>query len=615
MLLTRLKARGFRSLCDVEISFGRLTLLIGGNDAGKSSILDLLEIVLQDGEPDEDDYLRLRGEKPFETIEVILEFQVDPRNAKEARRYVHDEILRIRKVYTLDGAETFYWDRFPEDKRLRHDDFEKSLTAAQQEDLVKAFDPSAVDELSNKQERADWLRQCAKNAPQTAGWKKAPRGWGTFLPRFYRYSTMDYDDPSAYVFNTLQQVFRGVLYEDDESQRLVADLREVKSRAEGAINEKVAELLSYIRRYSREVQDISYEPIVDFSRGLRQGQFQINDGRGFHYLAKTGDGTKRRMFLATLDWDRDVTLKQATERGPVPPSIRGYDEPDTNLDYRAQRTMCRAISKIVDDERTRTQVILCTHSPPVINRMPAQDIRLLRLCNGCTEVEELQTSGDDEVEAFLRESARELGITNTLIFYERCFILIEGETEDNALPILYRKLYRHSLLEDGIRPVNLKGNGAAKEFLRLLSHNRQELTIVFLDGDTRDSNEARLTEETLEDAGFEASFIRERVRYVGDREFEDAFADEVIARCLQNKWPKAEGEWTPEEVSTVRQLDKKFSDALWDDLVCQSTAETLRSSWSKPVFGKELARCCRADEIPEAINDLFETARQIAQCD
>ncbi|MGD2159376.1 MAG: hypothetical protein PVG32_21040, partial [Anaerolineales bacterium] len=227
-------------------------------------------------------------------------------------------------------------------------------------------------------------------------------------------------------------------------------------------------------------------------------------------------------------------------------------------------------------------------------------------------VEKLKTDDDPEVETFLRESARELGITNTLMFYERAFILIEGDSEENALPILYRKIYEHSLLEDGIRLINVKGNGAFKEFLRLFNLNRKELTIVFIDSDARNTDVAKLTEKTLRLAGFDDGFIDKRLQYIGDQEFEDAFSNKNIARCLQKKWTKSEGEWGPKDIEPLRSKDIKFSVALWEDLVSQQTKEELRSDWKKPDFAIELARCCNRDEIPEAIRSLFKLAREVA---
>lgn len=613
---TKLEVRGFRSLERVEVNFDRLTMLIGGNDTGKSSILDLLDIVLNNNKPDDNDFHCPPGGQACDTIEGILEFRLDADRDTAALEHAMGDSLRIRKVYTPTSAETFYWGEHPADKRLAQD-FEK-MSAEDQKELIREFDPLALDNLTNKPQRAAWLREYAAIAPQTQEWIPAPSRWGSFLPRFERYSTMDYDAPENMILKTLRQVYEGVVYEEKEEKgeiirQPVKALRDIQAEVEAKIHSKVKELLDYIKRYNDRVRNISFDPTIDFSGGLRAGQFQIDDGRGLIYLAKTGDGTKRRMFIATLDWDREVTLEQAAEDSALPFIIRGYDEPDTNLDYEAQRTMYQAISSIVQAENARIQAILCTHSPRMIDRAPAQSVRLLRLSGGCTSIEQLETDGDPEVEQFLCELARELGITNTLMFYERCFVLVEGETEENVLPILYRKICEHSLVEDGIRIINVKSNGAVKEFLRLLSRNRQELTVVFVDSDSRNTQEVRLTEETLRYAGFGDDFIDERLLYVGDQEFEDAFSDAVISRCLQARWPKSEGSWTPDDIAPLREEDKKFSEAL-RKLVWEHTTED-EPKWSKPVFGKELAQCCNGDEIPQAIHNLFKTARAVAGCD
>lgn len=614
MRLTKLEVRGFRSLERVEVNFDQLTMLIGGNDTGKSSILDLLDVVLNNKRPDDDDFYCSPKGQTCDTIEVILQFRLDADRDTAALEHAMGDSLRIRKVYTPTSAETFYWGEHPADERLAQD-FEK-MSAVDQKELIREFDPLALDNLTNKSQRAAWLCEYAATAPQTQEWIPTPSRWGSFLPRFERYSTMDYNDPSNMIIQTLRQVYEGVVYEEKEQDGVIIrqpirPLREIQTEVEAKIHSKVRELLEYIKRYNDRVRDISFDPTIDFSDGLRAGQFQIDDGRGLIYLAKTGDGTKRRMFIATLDWDREVTLEQAAEDSALPSIIRGYDEPDTNLDYEAQRTMYRAISSIVQAENARIQAILCTHSPRMIDRAPTQSIRLLRLSGGCTSIEQLETDGDPGVEQFLCELARELGITNALMFYERCFVLVEGETEENALPILYRKIYRHSLLEDGICIINVKSNGAVKEFLRLLSRNRQELTVVFVDSDSQDTQEARLTEETLRYAGFNDDFIGKRMLYIGTQEFEDAFSDVVIARCLQARWAKSEEGWVPGDIAPLREEDK-FSKAL-EKLVWDQAEDP--ADWRKPIFGKELAQCCNADEIPQAIRGLFEIARAVAGSD
>lgn len=321
MRLIKLEVRGFRSLGQVEVNFDRLTMLIGGNDTGKSSILDLLDIVLNNQKPDDDDFHCPPGGQACDTIEVILEFHLDVDRDADAREYAVGDRLRVLKVYTSTSAETFYWGEHPADDRLAQD-FEKML-AKDQKELIKELDPLALDDLTNKSQRAAWLREYAATAPQAQEWISVPSRWGSFLPRFERYSTMDYNAPESMILQTLRQVYEGVVYEEKEQDGVVVrqpvePLRDIQTEVKAKIDRKVKELLDYIKRYNDRVWNISFDPVFDFSGGLRAGgQFQIDDGRGLRYLSKTGDGTKRRMFIATLDWDREVTLEQTAESSVV----------------------------------------------------------------------------------------------------------------------------------------------------------------------------------------------------------------------------------------------------------------------------------------------------------
>ena len=56
MKLKEVRIRNFRCYKDeVSITFDDLTALVGRNDAGKSTIMDALDIFLNDGSPDKDD--------------------------------------------------------------------------------------------------------------------------------------------------------------------------------------------------------------------------------------------------------------------------------------------------------------------------------------------------------------------------------------------------------------------------------------------------------------------------------------------------------------------------------------------------------------------------------
>ena len=77
MLLTELQVRGFRSLEDVQVSFDRLTVLIGENDSGKSSVLDVLALCLSNSRPDSSDFYCDDEQKAVDEITSVLAFCLD----------------------------------------------------------------------------------------------------------------------------------------------------------------------------------------------------------------------------------------------------------------------------------------------------------------------------------------------------------------------------------------------------------------------------------------------------------------------------------------------------------------------------------------------------------
>jgi hypothetical protein len=196
MYLIRLKVQGYRSLYEepplhdgrvatdvpatfddapgVEIRLDRLTVLIGCNDTGKSSVLDLIDIVLNRGQPDVDDFHRplsaVAGHEanlvsqPVDTIEVHLEFQVEGERDADVNTFAVDGLLLLRIVYTPVGVETHYLGPTPVDQRLGQE-FDK-MKAHDQIELIRDLDATALDGLSNIPQRAQWLENFSNAAPR-----------------------------------------------------------------------------------------------------------------------------------------------------------------------------------------------------------------------------------------------------------------------------------------------------------------------------------------------------------------------------------------------------------------------------------------------------------------
>lgn len=611
--LVEAQIEGFRCLRDVRIDFEDLTVLIGENDAGKSSVLDALDLLFSGDAPDLEDYFQSPDGSQAEEISVSV--VLEGAQVSDDNEYlVHGGKVSLKGAWNkLTGDRSyFYRGERPKDSRLSHEHLSE-LNAGEQKDLIRELDPSVGDdEISNQAKRDAWLNEYRTTAKKMVDWIPLSRGLPTDIPRMERYSALDYTSPGTVIFKTIRQLYEDMLYEQDEGdsgpKKIIPDLKRVQDRARREIEEKIKELAENIERYDDRVRNLRYDPVFDFPGSLKQGEFHIDAGRGAHPLDKVGDGTKRRMFMAVSEWDREVVLESAEKSSRGRTVIRGYDEPDTSLHYEAQRIVYQSISHLTRAPESNIQAVICTHSLTLIDRAPARSIRLLQLNNkGETRIDQLDVSNDPDVETFLAELANHIGITNSIMFYERCYLMVEGETELVCLPILYKKLYGRSLLEDGIRVIPVNGTGALSEILKLFANNRASMVQVMVDQDSEDDPAAGLKSDSLLEAGFDESFIESSVHYVGEQELEDLFPDAQFAQVLNSRWPKPGGDtWEVQEIAELRE-EGKFSKQLR-----KKVYEEVEYGLSKPDLMRNVADVCPEGMIPNQIQEVFQACRGTA---
>jgi putative ATP-dependent endonuclease of OLD family len=208
----------------------------------------------------------------------------------------------------------------------------------------------------------------------------------------------------------------------------------------------------------------------------------VRGGDGGTAFSKLGDGTKRRLILSIQSWANQVFRENLTEIDQT--MIFAFDEPDTRLHYEAQYELLQILREMTEN---RMQIFICTHSIPIIDRLPARSVRLMkpdRESRDTTVVWVTDGVEDMEVSEFLSTVGHGLGFANSILFYERCFLIVEGETEAKALPGLYKKIYGNAMIEDGIRLFSAESGGAAKKLSKLLSEHDKS-AISLLDSDMK----------------------------------------------------------------------------------------------------------------------------------
>ena len=127
MKLYKLKIQNFRKLNDVEITFGDATFLIGANNAGKSSTLDAIELLLNNQKLDPSFHSRYfdadQGKEVEDDREIIIEgeFRDVPLAILGERGFYRERLKKYTKEDGTDGYSFIYRARLGSDGKTHRE--------------------------------------------------------------------------------------------------------------------------------------------------------------------------------------------------------------------------------------------------------------------------------------------------------------------------------------------------------------------------------------------------------------------------------------------------------------------------------------------------------------
>lgn len=584
-----------------KIPFHNLTVFIGENDAGKSTIYDALDLVLNNNSPKSEDF-----RDGLNTIEIKMIFSLSV-EIEELSQYIIDDKVTIIKKYNRDSATILQI----LGRKFEVEDLNNygTMKAA---DLIVLLERLELPPKSNQDLRKESIMNYISEESPTTVNDYIDINWSqisAYLPLFQRYSSSDYGNPTSSVRKTLDLVYREAFYERDGNgtYSLKNDFSNLQNNIKQSLNQKLeTQLLSYIRKYNTDIQSVSGDFDIDFARGLNFSGLRIkNNANESRNIEQLGEGSKKKIFLSILEWDSEISLASSHNRS----IIRGYDEPDAYLHYNAQREMFYMIQRLAEDDESNIQSIICTHALTMIDRAPARTINHVIKNSDKSIVNFLATNEDQDIIDFLNNVSQISGLKNTNIFYEKCFLLVEGEGEENALPVMYKTCFDRSLIECGVVLINLQTNGQWSNALKFLKSNKKNSTVLFLDTDTQYPNSnSRVTKGKLEDIGFDEHFLNDNCFFIGTKEFEDVFSDLTYKNLCNDKFIKDNGSaWIENDFAQLRSADK-FSEVLKQQL-----SRECKRSIGKPEISLELAKKLSKDEIEniQSIKSLFEKINQI----
>lgn len=425
------RVRDFRSLANIEVDLNDLTVLIGANNAGKTSFLDALFAAIGAGRKalGADDVRLAAGESIApKTREVIVDVMIRPVGADG----------KLIDSYPAGSYWTDLWGTtgIATDDALN--DFTGIRTTLKWSDLrgehvierrfLKEWKPFADWTTAATQVRA---LSAAQLEPLALHYVDAKRDLEEDLRKpgsFWRRMTEDLGLSPAEI-EEMEKSLSGI------NEQIVA-----KSEILKHLKDNLKGLQSVVACDSGEVE---VAPVARKLRDLSKGvdvSFNTAGAQSFP-LARHGMGTRSLASLLVFRAYASWRTKKATEGGDSVHSVLALEEPESHLHPQAQRALFGHIKQVTG------QRIVSTHSPYFAGQAPLEDLRLFFKSKGDTVVTKLDTSllkADD-----IRKLQDTVVDTRGDILFSRGVVLFEGQTEEQALPVYASRYWGASIHELG----------------------------------------------------------------------------------------------------------------------------------------------------------------------
>ena len=433
------RVRDFRSLANIEVELNDLTVLIGANNAGKTSFLDALFSAIGAGRKSlgVDDVRLATGESVApKTREVIIDLMIRPVGTDG----------KVIDSYPAGSYWTNLWGTtgIASDDALN--DFTGIRTTLKWSDIRGEH---VVERRFLKEWKAfvDWT---------TAATQDRPIGAAALEPLALHYvdAKRDLDEdlrkPGSF-WRRLTEDLGLSAAEIEEMEKTLSGINEqivAKSEILKHLSENLAGLQSVVASDSGTVE---VAPVARKLRDLSKGvdvSFNTAGAQSFP-LARHGMGTRSLASLLVFRAYASWRNKKATEGGDNVHSVLALEEPESHLHPQAQRALFSNIKQVTG------QRVVSTHSPYFAGQAPLEDLRLFFKSKGDTVVTKLDTSPlkpDD-----IRKLQDTVVDTRGDILFSRGVLLFEGQTEEQALPIYASRYWGAAIHELGFCFVRVNG--------------------------------------------------------------------------------------------------------------------------------------------------------------
>lgn len=427
--LQSVRVKGFRGFRNIEVDFQNTTVLVGTNNAGKTTLLKALQLALTNSHFISNDDFFYCEEYIDDTIIVDVLFvplDEDGNITNEFNEVWNDVFKADRIGISAEGNEIMAFRTIIK---------ESNKTFRKQQFYIDQWEEFLNEDINWYDNEYD----------------KELSFYFDEIPFFYLEANRDILEDIKSKSSYLGRILSSLEFSTDNKQKIEALISELNSTTIGS-SDILTELETTLKELDTAMDNTNNTvQLTPFTKKVRD----LNKGIRINYsefsMDYHGMGTRSWSSLLVLKSFLNLNHKIYEDNGKPYYPILAIEEPESHLHPNAQKKLYSQINEIVG------QKIISTHSNYIAANANLSEIRSLIKKGSSIGIGKLLVDNIDNEDN--NKIKRQVINTRGELFFSKVVILCEGETEEQALPLLIEKQLELDMVSIGINIIGINGGG------------------------------------------------------------------------------------------------------------------------------------------------------------